>query len=900
MAASNPDLVTEILQDIGDTDNSNVKNSLLKIASLLPKEKRILLIDKYKNWLKADHNIFQLSLVEPGTELINKFIEDRDENSAFEISKVFLEILPDDKPISNIEGYTPLREPKTRLDRWFYNDFLKKKFPKLIDLNPKRSFNFLCDLLSNYLSLQREGRKEAEQDYFEDLSYISRPAIEDHEQNHDRDDIENYLITAIRDVGLKIINTNSNELQPLISELENRKWHVFRRIGLYLLSELPESAKKMVAKCLVDKSFFDNSNFEHEQARLMNRGFKLLTPDQQQMILGWIEQAEKITERVEKRKQETSVSDEQEQRFKEIWQRDQLSYMKDDLPSDWKSRYELFIQRYGEPEHPDFPAYMTSWVGPTSDFKAQEIADMDVENLFKILKTWQPKNERHGFESTKEGLGRELGSAIKLKPDKFREIPEKFKDLDPTYTRNYIQTFYELAQNGYALDWPKMLELCSWVVQQPRIIPDRKGEIMDQDPDWGWTRKTIASLISRGTNSNSIPCELREFVWKILEPLTHDPDPSPEDENKREEHSDDAYTSAINCTRGEAMNAVVEYALWVYRCIEKQLNGKEKTKTGFDLMPEVKAVLEWHLNPQNDPSVAVRSIYGRFFPWLLLIDRQWILNHLDEILPPGEFESRLYMAAWNTLMLYVPVYNDPFDILRDRYREAITHLGKVDKSKRRFTDRDERLAEHLMLQYGRGKIELSDNLLTNFWQIANDELRGHALDFIGRSLKNEERDFDQNILNRMKDLWESRLTEAKSAQNKSNYEQEMSAFGWWFASGRFEDKWSCEQYLEALDIGRKTQSDYFVSQRLVELVRTLPFEAIQILSKLILVDQPGWIVLGNKTEINTIITTALNSPEANARNAATELINRLVARGYTEFGVLLAKSVRNDSEDVGE
>ena len=133
------------------------------------------------------------------------------------------------------------------------------------------------------------------------------------------------------------------------------------------------------------------------------------------------------------------------------------------------------------------------------------------------------------------------------------------------------------------------------------------------------------------------------------------------------------------------MNAVIEYALWVYRCIEKQLEGKEKIKVDFNLMPEVKTVLEWHLDPNNDPSIAVRSIYGRFFPWLLLIDRQWTIDSLDKIFPPGQFEDRLYIAAWNTLMLYGPVYNDPFNILKDRYREAIAHLGKVDKSKRRFS-----------------------------------------------------------------------------------------------------------------------------------------------------------------------------------------------------------------------
>ncbi|MEK7065991.1 MAG: hypothetical protein AAB965_00270, partial [Patescibacteria group bacterium] len=214
-------------------------------------------------------------------------------------------------------------------------------------------------------------------------------------------------------------------------------------------------------------------------------------------------------------------------------------------------------------------------------------------------------------------------------------------------------------------------------------------------------------------------------------------------------------------------------------------------------------------------------------------------------------------------------------------------IGKVDKKRRRFTDRDERLAEHLMLSYGRGKIDLEDELLQAFWKSANDEIRGHALDFVGRSLKNKERDFDEKILGRMKALCESRITTAKTANNKDNYVKEMAAFSWWFASERFDDKWSSDQYLDALDIGSKTQTDYFVAKRLNELVKTLPLESVKILSRMVLVDKPGWIVLGNRGEINSILSTALKSPETKAQEEARDLINRLLTRGYPEFNDLL-------------
>jgi len=890
MATVNPGLVVKILQKLKDTHNSNVKSNLLKITVLLPKENRLLLIDKVDSWLKSDHDFFQFSLVDPGISLMNKFIDDKEEDNAFKTAHSLLEILPDSSSVVIDLKYTSLRNPKTRLEHWYYNQFLEKDFKKLVELNPKRSFDFVCDLLLDYLKLQREGRKESEKGYFEDLSYISRPAIENHEQNHDRDDVENSLITTIRDTGLKIINEESNELPILVSNLEKRKWDIFHRIAIFFLSKSPESAKDLVARYLTDPSFFDNSHFKHEQAELMNKGFWVLKEEQQKTILDWINESGKVTERIERRKQDMTVSQEQERQYKEVWQRDQLSYIKDDLPEDWKNRYSELIKKYGEPEHPDFPAYMsTDWVGPTSDVNSQELVNMEIEKLVNLLKTWEPQNHPHGFGPTKEGLGRELAVAIKLKPEKFKDLPERFEGVDPTYVRSFIQTFHELAQNGFELNWPKIIALCYWVMKQPREIPGRLGKTMDQDPDWSWTRKAISSLISRGANNNSIPFELREKIWEILKPLTHDPDPTPESESKWEENSDDAYTEAINCTRGEALNAVVEYALWVHRNTKDLPEGKEKIKTGFEIMPEVKAVLNEHLDSNKDPSSAVRSIYGRFFPWLLLMDKKWTLENIKRIFPLGQFESRLYCAAWNTFMLYAPAYNDSFDVLKDQYCEAISNLGKIDKVRRRYIDRDKRVAEHLMLFYCRGRIELNDNLLKEFWTKANDKLRGHALGFIGRSLNSDNATIDQKLLERMETLWESRLSAAKSTGNKSEYVEEMSSFGWWFASGKFEERWSNERYLEALEIGKNIQSDYHVMERLVETVKTSPVEAVKILSKLVLTNQPGWVILGNRDEINTVLASALQSSESAAQQEAKDLINRLVARGNLDLSKLLAK-----------
>ena len=83
----------------------------------------------------------------------------------------------------------------------------------------------------------------------------------------------------------------------------------------------------------------------------------------------------------------------------------------------------------------------------------------------------------------------------------------------------------------------------------------------------------------------------------------------------------DLLTLSINTNRGTAMHAVIETALWVRRELEASGND---VSVGFAAMPEVRDSLDVHLDPRVDPSLAVHAVYGRWLPWLLLLDEAWV------------------------------------------------------------------------------------------------------------------------------------------------------------------------------------------------------------------------------------------------------------------------------------
>ncbi|GAI99722.1 unnamed protein product, partial [marine sediment metagenome] len=271
----------------------------------------------------------------------------------------------------------------------------------------------------------------------------------------------------------------------------------------------------------------------------------------------------------------------------------------------WQERFNAFKKEFGKLDHPDFHVYIdTELAGPTSPKSVEDLRLMEIENLVSFLKTWQPPEDP--LSESPEALGLALSAPVVSEPERFAAEATRFKDVDPTYVRALLSGLNDAIKQGKVFPWSPVLDLCRWIIEQPREIPGRKGRYADLDPGWVWTRKTIAALLDDGFESETsqIPFALRSAAWDVLSPLTKDPDPTPE---REERHGMDPATLAINTVRGEAMHAVLRYALWVRGHTKKSRNGKEPVTPGFDEMSEVREVLNHHLDPNNDSSLAIRA-----------------------------------------------------------------------------------------------------------------------------------------------------------------------------------------------------------------------------------------------------------------------------------------------------
>lgn len=877
MAKHKPELVARIILEMDDTNNDAAITELVDALLAMPSDVLAQCVERFARWAESPYS----RLPEKLGQSLGDWAKGGDTEEALRVARVLLDILPDERrirPAPEASYHLP-PELRTRFETWQYELILQEHYPDLVQQAGLAALGLLCDLLEKAIELSRRQEEDR--------------GPEDYSQNRG-DTIRDALVSAVRDAAELVVRSNKATVEQVANALEGRRWKAFRRVALHILRVFPDQGEALAAARLTDRSLFEDVGLRHEYVLLLRTRFPHLAAEEQTRILRWIEEGPEVHQWKQWREAQTGRqrSEEEVTRCREIWQRDWLARIgPDSLPTEWRERYRQLVGKYGEPEHPAFPRYRErTRSGPTSPKTANELKEMSVTEIVEFLSAWKPpENILH--EPSPEGLGRMLSSAVAEDPGRFASEAPLLKGLDPTYVRALVSGLREALKQQRAFDeyWKPVLDLCQWVVSQPRDIPGRQAREMEADPDWGWARKEIAGLLAEGFQDRpgGIPISLRENVWDILKPLTEDPDPTPEHEQRYAGSNMDPATLSINTTRGEAMHAVVRYALWVRNHLQEGSDAQERLARGFEEMPEVREVLETHLNPNRDPSLAIRAVYGQWFPWLVLLDSNWARAHAATIFPQDSESAAYFDAAWNTYVVFCSPYDNVLEILRLFYHLAVQRIGVRRDDTRWLDDPDKKLAEHLMVFYWRGKLALDAPLLVRFWEKAPDAVRAHALVFVGQSLKQTEGDIPAKILDRLKKLWEQRLAAAKKVQQPSDFEKEMAAFGWWFVSDKFDVDWAIAHLSESLQLARTTTLDPMVLEHLARTAPTHPRQSVECLRMIAEADREGWNLYASRDHVRRILEVAMQHPDA--ADEAKQVVNYLGSSGFLEFRDLLQR-----------
>jgi hypothetical protein len=882
--------VLKVALAIPETENVRVHEDLADVALELPAPLASQFVPRAVRWIESP---YQLLLPEKLGSLVGHLSRGARADDALKLAKAVLAVVPDPRssraPQEPSGGLLSL-DPCGRFDSWHYKQILEKHLGGLVDAAGEKALWLLCDLLESALHLSTHNERKQDR---EDYSWIWRSAIEANQSYGDS--VKDELVSAVRDAAERLGRRDVALVPSMIAGLESRRWRIFRRIALYLLHLFPDSDAQLVEERLCDPVHLNEFGLhvEHEYSLLAKASFSRLSEKAQNRFLSLIDLGPDLKAFAEgyRTRTEKEPTAEVTERYTKGWQQVRLSAIFDVLPTPWRTRYEALVSELGKADHPESAFQMSDvWYGPTSPKTEEELRAMEVGQLIDFLKTWQPTTE--WMAPSREGIGRQLSSLASDSPGKFADNAPAFQELDPVYVRSLLMGLREAASQGQTFRWAPVLDLCLWVLGQPREIPGRQVDPAEEDPDWGWTRKAIANLLFVGLKQkeDGIPHDLREPVWRVLASLMDDPDPTPEHEARYGGTNMDPPTLALNTTRGQALQAVVQYGLWIRRRVKHGPETATRTQRDFDEMPEVRDILTAHLDPVRDPSPAVRSVYGRYFPWLALLDEHWAIEHAPKIFPGQQKQRPLRDAAWNAYVVFCQPFPLVFRLLRAEYERAVGDLD-VPIEGWQLADPHERLAEHILTLYWSETLpDLSDDggLAGRYFAKASDALRGHAIEFVGRSLLHTKGSLEQPILERLQGLWEQRLS--ATATNPERHRKELAAFGWWFASGKFSGEWAIQQLREVLRRVRKINPDHLALEKLAEFAQRRPLDSIYCLSEIIEGDREGWSIHGWRQHATAILQAGTQSMDSAVRDAAGLVIDRLGARGHLEFRSLLLRS----------
>jgi hypothetical protein len=875
IAVEFPDEVTPILEKAAATWSYYTHHQILEaIRSFSPAAAgRILRISARSVMTASGHDTFLAGEIAKRVAAI----ANDDPDAALDVFATLLALQPEAPDPKG--GYLGVRELGSPLEFYTYSELVGEPLHAVIALAPQQSFDQLLALIDNALGAIYAATKP------DDFSKGWMPAIEPHEQNTYHYEPLPRLAEGLRDAAETLVKSNSSALQSVIEKLDARNWHVLQRLALHLLTAFGDPAEPFLQARVLDERFFFERDLRHEFGALLKKTYPALPDADKARVLGWIKGGPKIMPK--------EYTPDDERYLRESWALQRLSWLRDFLNvADRATLAELEGAHGVAEEASEFSGYMSGpYSGPRSAKTEDELRDMLIPDLVTFLRDWQPSGERSfgGFAPTREGVARTLQPVVKARAIEFAASAESFIGLDATFVRTVIAGFEDAVKEHVVIDWQPVLRLCRWAVEQSRVIPGRDRKGFDNDPDWGWAWAAIARLLRTAFGANEdaqIPLALRDEVWKILRPITDDPDPDP----SRETEERDPYSTAINSTRGVAMEALVDYALmWVRR-----RHYLPEGAAAFEDMPEVEEVLTRHLDPAVDPSRAIRAVYGEALYRLCRMNRAWVESHVTALFPadhPELADAVLHTyLAWGRVM--TPELNA---LITPQLARAIESFPGTTNDGEKVPAYVGLVAHRLMAMYLYGEIDTAPgSLLAEVFARADEKTRAHVILNVPRIIDQAADDEKAVMTSRAVAFWEWRVA--------TSTDTDLRGFGSWMQTEVFDRAWRLAHLATVLERAATVDMDFQVVETLADLAREYPGEALRCARLLVGTRIDGMRLHGlmYRGRLQRIIRAALRSGDPSVEKDARSLGNVLVARGFDQFRDVLDLTKPDPDEPDGD
>ena len=765
----------------------------------------------------------------------------------------------------------------SRRDSYWYKDGLRKVIPILATRRAHTFLPMLCDWVEQLV----RSTKSIEDASGDDYSYIWRPAIEEHEENHEYD-LLGVVVGFLREGFEFGIREGGVSLISALELLGNHRLTSFHRLSLHLLAEFGEKEPGLVTQTILNRHLFEDHRVIHEYAQLVSQQLPTIHSADRDEWYRWVDEGPDMSDFGESVRQNIrrEPTDTDRQSRIAYWKLQKLHWVRDVLDERRREFYERLLAEHGTPAMADLNIRTSVGRGEQSPTTVEELMAVTFEEAIERVSSWKPSD---AFGPSYGGLASTFGDYVSRNPEEFSRKAQSLRERLPAFVSSYLRQMTAAVKAGREIDLPAVLDLCMWVVGRPI------------DEEWQAGRDEISTLIEtacKATGESNKPRfgldEFRKPFWALVRALCSDRSRSyiVRDTSSDDLRVHDYLDLGMNSPRSKAVGAGLDFARWVALHLTGDGGTQNAVPGGMLAIQELQELVEGQIDPQNR-SLEVMAIIGSRIGVINWIDAQWLAQNADRLFDLERVEENpanaFGWAAWNAFLAWVRPHIVFYRAFEEQFRYAVRQAGVVEIDKQEHHQPMFRLGEHLMLLYGRGQLALREEVLQDFLSTARVPIRRHAIGFVGSSFGHEE--VPSEVVERFMALWDAYW----AGQGRSDAADEPGAvlLGSWFASGEFPDDWALSSLHEYVEVVAVPEPEHLVMERLATIAQTDIAKSVRIVERMVKGDREGWRIHGWQEPARAILAQALEAGGA-ARSEAEQVIDFLGRRGYTAFGTLLA------------
>jgi len=883
MAAVAPAEVTAAIGAVCfESDNPAVHALLVEIAGIVPAPGARQIAAREIAWLEKQRTLLTL-YPRKAAALVMHLISEGEVDTALRFTKTILQVRAleprtSGKPIELEDGtsftYRPSPEPEGKMDPIWSQGFRSNVIPALaLAAGPQ----LIADLAEN-LNAAVTIHCGAHIDDSDDYSTIWRSYIDQDSHHGTLDE----TVSAMTDAIKVLLEHDPGSEGMIVKSLARYKWPIFARLSAFTLKIAPQVDKEVFADFVSEPSRLANPLANPEFRELLSEKAAHLPPASLESMLARIDQGPDLKAYEYHLTHRVRPEDVDAVKASIIgqWKLDWLHPLSSVLGDDRKAQLEQLRKKL----HPSERRFRMRGAA----VQAQSPSDLDsfkamsVPEIVKYLKEWAPPKASLPFERpSRSGLGRTLSQWVSDNPHQATETIDQFltTDLDPTYITSALDAFSALLKDGREFDVYAVAKAARWVAERTDALAVPEGGDNWDQATWNWAHMSAARFMTDlMLQTERLELRRAEELFQTVRALCFVPRPTADDEVEYKKEASRYASFALNTPRPVGVEAMMRYGRWIKLATPDKDFKRE-------LLNPVFAVLEKKLNAAEEPSVAVREMFGMQFQLLAWLDLEWFNSVIPNLFPgkSGKLpeEKTLDRFAWHSYLHYGRMVIPTLPAMRNRYALAVKSL---QKGATEFAETERTLASHIICWYAHSAIELDDPLLVSFFASASPSLRAQAIGDIGWSIGQGDAALTPAIQERLMRLLEHRLFLLKEAPREEG--RELETFGWWLNCGKFPEAWVVDQAMQILEKQHCLSPDFAVAETFAALASKYPYESVRVVHVLLEEDRDGWSIHGWNEHLDTILKAALCNGE-DAKKEAVAMIDLLAARGFRGYRNML-------------